>query len=120
MGTGVEVNKGAQDGNGDGSGDGAGAGTGTGTGVETRRQTPDRNGDGNGDGREDSSKNGNGDEHNGNGNEDRIGRAEESRKSARNHKIVVDAMWETGETWVERLKNVEKKGLVQQLSTQII
>ena len=28
-------------------------------------------------------------------------------------KIVVDAVWETGETWVEREENVEKKGLVQ-------
>ena len=26
---------------------------------------------------------------------------------------VVDAMWETGETWVERGKNVDKKGLVR-------
>ena len=45
----------------------------------------------------------------------RIGsrRAEERQRSARNRKIVVDAMWETGETWVERGKNVEKKGLVQ-------
>ena len=48
------------------------------------------------------------------------GRAEERRKSARNRKIVVDAMWETGETWVERGKNVENKGLVQELPTQII
>ena len=31
----------------------------------------------------------------------------------RKRKIVVDAVWETGETWVEREKNVEKKGLVQ-------
>ena len=43
----------------------------------------------------------------------RSGRAEERRRSARNRKIVVDAMRETGETWVERGKNVEKKGLVQ-------
>ena len=35
------------------------------------------------------------------------GRAEERRRSARNRKIVVDAKWETGETWVERGKNVE-------------
>ena len=41
------------------------------------------------------------------------GRAEERRKSARNRKIVVDAVRETGETRVEREKNVEKKGLVQ-------
>ena len=40
------------------------------------------------------------------------GRAEERRKSARNRKIVVDAVRETGETRVEREKNVEKKGLV--------
>ena len=33
--------------------------------------------------------------------------------SARNLKIAVDAVRETGETWVESEKNVEKKGLVQ-------
>ena len=31
----------------------------------------------------------------------------------RNRKIAVDAVRETGETWVESEKNVEKKGLVQ-------
>ena len=41
------------------------------------------------------------------------GRAEERRKSARNRKIVVDAVRETGETRVEEEKHVEKKGLVQ-------
>ena len=41
------------------------------------------------------------------------GRAEERRRSARNHTRVVDAMWETGETWVERGENVDKKRLVQ-------
>ena len=41
------------------------------------------------------------------------GRADKRRKSARNRKIVVDAVRETGETWMEREKNVEKKGLVQ-------
>ena len=43
------------------------------------------------------------------------GRAEERRRSAINRKIVVHAMimGETGETWVERGKNVEKKELVQ-------
>ena len=40
-------------------------------------------------------------------------RAEGRRKSARNRKIVVDAVRETGETRVESEKNVEKKGLVQ-------
>ena len=33
--------------------------------------------------------------------------------SARNRKIAVDAVRETGETGVESGKNVEKKGLVQ-------
>ena len=41
------------------------------------------------------------------------GRAEERRRSARNRITVVDAMWETVETWVERGENVDKKGLVQ-------
>ena len=49
-----------------------------------------------------------------------LGRVEERRRVARKCTYVVDAMWETGETWVEREKNVEKKGLVQQLPTQII
>ena len=43
----------------------------------------------------------------------RLGRADGRRKSARNRKIDVDAVWETGETWVESEKNVEKKGSVQ-------
>ena len=110
-GTGVEVIEGAQDGNGDGSGDGAE--TGTGTGVRTRRRTPDGNGDENGDGSEDSSGDGNGDDDNGNGSEDRIGEGRREAKSARNRKIAVDAVRETGETRVERERNVEKKGLVQ-------
>ena len=42
-----------------------------------------------------------------------LGRAERGRKSARNRKIAIDAVRETGETWVESEKNVEKKGLVQ-------
>ena len=42
-------------------------------------------------------------------------RAEERRRSANQRKTVVDpyGRWETGETWVERGENVEKKGLVQ-------
>ena len=104
-GTGVEVNEGAQDGN------GGGAGTGTRTGVGTRSRTPDGNGDGKGDGSEDCSGDGNGDDDN--GNENRIVRAEGRRKRARNRKIAVDAVRETGETWVESEKNVGKKGLVQ-------
>ena len=108
-GTEVEANEGAQDGSGDGNGDGAGTGTGTGVGI--RRRTPDGNGDGNGDVSEDCSGDGNGDDDN--GNENRIGRAEGGGESARNRKIAVDAVRETGETWVESEKNVEKKGLVQ-------
>ena len=42
-----------------------------------------------------------------------LGRAEGGQKSARNRKIAVDAVRETGETWVESEKNVENKGLVQ-------
>ena len=42
-----------------------------------------------------------------------LGRAEGGQKSARNLKIAVDAVRETGETWVESEKNVENKGLVQ-------
>ena len=96
-GTGVEVNEGAQDGNGDGSGDVAGTGTGTGTGVETRRRTPDGNGDGNGDGSEDSSGDGNGDE-------DRIGEGGREAKRRKKPQIVVDGMRETEETWGARGK----------------
>ena len=40
-------------------------------------------------------------------------RAEDSRRSARSRIRLVDAMWEMGETWVERGKNVETKRLVQ-------
>ena len=40
-------------------------------------------------------------------------RATERRRSARNRTRGVDAMWETGETWVKREKYVDKKGLVQ-------
>ena len=41
------------------------------------------------------------------------GRAEERRRIARDRTKDVDARWEKGEAWVERGKNVEKKGLVQ-------
>ena len=85
--------------------------------MGTRSQTPDGNGDGNGDGSEHCSGDGNGD--GANGNENRIGRAEGRRKSARNRKIAVDAVRETGKTWVESEKNVEKKGLAQKLPTRI-
>ena len=36
-------------------------------------------------------------------------RAEERRRSARNRKIVVDAMWETGETYLVPLGGKRKK-----------
>ena len=110
-GAGAEVNKGAQDGNGDESGDGAG--TGTGAGVETCRLTQDGNGGGTRTEAKTVAEFGAGTRTT--GTETRIGsgRAKESRRSARNRKIVVDAMWETVDTWVERSKNVEKKGLVQ-------
>ena len=42
-----------------------------------------------------------------------LGRAEGGQKSARNLQIAVDAVRETGETWVESEKKIEKKGLVQ-------
>ena len=60
--------------------------------METRRRTPDGNGDGNGDGSEDSSRAGNGDEDNGDGNENRIGevgreakKRKKPQKSCRRH-----------------------------------
>ena len=76
-----------------------------------RRRTPDGNGDGNGDVSEDYSGDGNGDDDN--GNEKWIGEGGRGTKSARNRIIAVDAVRETGETWVESEKNVEQKGLFQ-------
>ena len=106
-GTGVEANEGAQDGNGDGSGDGAGAGRGrgpvdehrmgTGTGTGTEARTVAEMGTGT----------------TITGTRIGLGRAEGRQKSARNHKIAVDAARETGERWGESEKNVGKKGLVQ-------
>ena len=58
----------------------------TGTGVKTRRRIHDGN------------------TRMGTGTRAGLGRAEERRRSARNCTRVVDAMWETGETWVEREK----------------
>ena len=98
-GTGEEVNEGAQGGNRDGSGDGAG----TGTGVETRRRTPD--GDGDGDGSKDSSGDGKGDE-------DRIGEGgREAKKRKKLQNSCRRQMGYGGETWVERGKHVEEKGV---------
>ena len=83
--------------------------TGTGTRVKTRGRTQDGNWDGSGDGNESSSTIA----EMGMGTRMGSGRAEERRRSARNRTRLVEAMWGTGETWVERGKNVEKKGLVQ-------
>ena len=86
-----------------GTGAGTGAGTGTGTWVETRGRTQNGNGDGSWDGNESSSGDSNeGDDANGDGNEDGIGEGGGKAKNRRNRTRVVDAMWETGETWVER------------------
>ena len=107
-GTGVEVNERAQNGSGDGSGDGTGTGRGrgwkpvdkhrmgTGTGTGTKARTV--------------AETGTGTRITGMGMRIGSGRAEERQKSARNRKMVVDAMRETGETWVEREKNYKRKG----------
>ena len=41
------------------------------------------------------------------------GRVKKSRRSPINRTRVVDAMWEPGETLVERKKYVDKKGFIQ-------
>ena len=93
-GMGAEVKEGAQD----------GAETGTGAGVETRRRTPDGNGTGTVTGAEARTvaDTGTGTRITGTGTRIGSGRAEERRKSTRNRKILVDAMRESGEIWVER------------------
>ena len=93
-GTGVEMNDGAQDGNGDGSGDGAGMGTGTGTGVGAGTEARTI------------AEMGTGKRITESGTKIGLWRAEERRRSAKKRKIVVDAMWETGETWVKRGKKM--------------
>ena len=101
--TGVEANKGVKYRNGDESGDGAG--TGTGTVVETRGRTQDGNRDESGNGKESSSGDGNGDEDGtGTGTRTGPGRTGERRRSARNRTRGVDAVWETGETRLEKEK----------------
>ena len=116
------MNEGAQDGNGDGSGDGAGTGRERGRGRGGRPVDKHRMGTGAGTGTKAKTVAGMGTGTRITGMGSRIGsgRAKERRKSARNCKTVVDAVRETGETCVEREKYVEKKGLVQQLPTQII
>ena len=110
-GTGVEVNEGAQDGNGDGNGDGVG--TGTWTGMGTRRRTPDGNGDGNGDGSEDSSGDGDGDDDNGNRNENRIGEGGREAKKRKKPQNSCRRRAGNGGDTGGKIKNVEKKVLVQ-------
>ena len=79
--------------------------------MGTRRRTPDGNGDGDGDGSENCSGAGNGDDDN--GNENKIGEGGSEAKNRKKPQNVVDAVRETGETRVEREKNVEKKGLAE-------
>ena len=81
--------------------------------METRSRTPDGTGTRTGTEATTVAEMGTGTRITGTGTRIGSGRAEEGRRSARNRKIVVDAMWEAGETWVERGKNVEKKGSVQ-------
>ena len=135
VGDGVGVGGGNGDGNGDVDGHGDEDGTGAGTGVEVNEGAQNGDGDGSKTGRERGRGWGPVDEHwmgtgTGTGTEARtvaemgtgttitgsrigLGRADGRRKSARNRKIAVDAVRETGEAWVESEKNVEKKGLVQ-------
>ena len=76
-------------GNGDVNGDRDGGGAETRTGVEANEGRQDGNGDGRRDGRRDGP---------GTGTVTGSGKAEERRRSARNRKRGVDAVWETGET----------------------
>ena len=113
VGGGVGVGGGNGDGNVDVNAHGDRDGAGTGTGVEVNKKcTGQERGGERGRGRRpvDEHRMGTG---TGTGTmiitETRKGsrRAEERRISARNRKIVVEAVRETGETWVEREKNVE-------------
>ena len=120
-GTRVEASVRKQDGNGDGSRDGVG--TGTGRWVGTRGRTHDGNGVGHeiSSGDRDGDGNGYGERRGGGGElwypprgerevRDTIGeRAEERRRCPRNPARVVDAMWDTGETWAEIGENVDKE-----------
>ena len=104
---GIGLGVGNGDGNrgGDVSVDGGGDGARRRAGVEANEGTKYGNGDGSKDGNESSSGDGNGDEDgNGNGNEDGIGEGGgEAGKRKKPHRVV-DAMSETGETWVRKRK----------------
>ena len=102
--TGVEANERTHDGNGDGSGDGAEAGTG----LETRGRINIVTGT-----EEGTEPRAVAEVGTGTGTRTRSSKAEEWRRSARSSTHPVDMMWQTGETWAERGKNVEKKGFVQ-------
>ena len=83
--------------------------------VEANEPTQDKNGDESGDemGRERERERRWRlvDEHKmGKGTRTGSGRAEERRRSAKNRTKVIDVMWETGETCVERGKNGGNKG----------
>ena len=105
-------------------------GTGTGSGMRRERgpergwralpgQIQDGNGDRSGDGNESNSGDGNGDK-DGNGNEDRIGEGgEKAKKRKKPHKTCRRHVGNGGDFGGKR-KIVEKKGLVQKLSTEII
>ena len=108
-GAGTETVTGVEGGSGDvnGHGDGDGAEMRTGTEVEVSEKMQDGNGDGNGYEIEDSSGDGNGDEDY--GNEYRIEEGGREAKKREKRKTAEDAMWETGETWVERAKKCGKE-----------
>ena len=99
-GTGVEVNEGAQDGDGDGAGTGRERGRGRGRGLVDEHQMGTRTGTGT----EARTVAEMGTRITGTGTRIGSGRAEGRRKSARNRKVVVDAVRETGETRVESEK----------------
>ena len=40
-----------------------------------------------------------------------LGRAQERRRSVRNLSNVIDAMWKTGESWLERVKERRQDGV---------
>ena len=83
---------------------------GTATGVETPRQTQDGNEDLSGD-RNESKKGDRNGTRMGTGKGTMIGsrRVQERRRSGRNRTRVVDAMWETGETWVGGKRGKRRK-----------
>ena len=86
--------------------------------MDTRGRAQHENGNVSGDGNESSRGNGNGDkDRNGNGNDDRIGEGGgEAKKGNKRHNSYRRHMENRGDL-MERGKNAEKRGLVQQLLT---